>query len=184
MTVPMQDQERGSGASKRRPEPRYLAIGRVVRPFGLRGELKVELMTDYPEQLNRLHTVYVGPKAIPRQVEGVRLHRGAALFKLVGCDDRPDADALRGALVQIDRQEAVPLETDEYYEHQIIDLTVVEQDGTYLGKITDIIHTGANEVIVVVGPEGELLLPFIEPVVLDIDLDADRITVHVLEGLR
>ncbi len=184
MTVPMQDQKRGSGASQRRPEPRYLAIGRVVRPFGVRGEVKVELMTDYPDQLGRLRTVYIGPEAIPWQVEGVRLHRGAALFKLSGCADRTDAEALRGALVQINRQEAVPLEKDEYYEHQIIGLTVVEQDDTYLGKITEVIHTGANEVIVVTGPEGELLLPFIEPVVLDIDLDADRVTVHVLEGLR
>lgn len=182
--VPIQDQEQGSGASKRRPEPRYLAIGRIVRPFGIRGELKVKLMTDYPEQLDRLRTVYVGPEAVPWQIEGLRLHHGAALFKLVGCDDRTGADTLRGALVQITRKEAMPLETDEYYEHHIINLSVVERDGTYLGKITEIIHTGANEVIVVVGPEGELLLPFIESVVLDIDLDADRITVHVLEGLR
>jgi 16S rRNA processing protein RimM len=78
----------------------------------------------------------------------------------------------------------VPLEADEYYEHQIIGMTVVELDGTLLGKVTEIIDTGANDVYVVTGPDGELLLPAIESAVLEIDLDADRMVVHVMEGLR
>jgi 16S rRNA processing protein RimM len=159
-------------------------VGRVVRPFGLRGELKVELLTDYPEQLGRLRTVYLGPQEEPRTVEGLRLHKGAALFKLAGCDDRTTAEALRGALVQITLEDAVPLEEDEYYEHQIVGMAVVEQDGTPLGKIREIISTGANDVYLVVGPEGQVLLPAIESVILEIDLDADRMVVNVLEGLR
>jgi 16S rRNA processing protein RimM len=176
--------DRGSGASRRRPEPHYLAIGRVARPFGLGGELKVDLLTDYPEQLVRLRTVYLGSEVEPWEVEGVRLHKGGALFKLSGCDDRDAADVLRGALVQIAREDAVPLEEGEYYEHQIVGMTVVEQDGTLLGKVTEIISTGANDVYVVVGPDGELLLPAIESVILEIDLDADRMVVHMMEGLR
>jgi 16S rRNA processing protein RimM len=156
----------------------------VVRPFGLRGELKVELLTDYPEQLGRLHTVYLGPQAEPWAVEGVRLHKGAALFKLTGCDDRTAAEALRGALVQIALEDAVPLEEGEYYEHQIVGLKVVGEDGTLLGKITEVISTGANDVYLVVGPGGELLLPAIESVILEIDLQADQMVVHLLEGLR
>jgi len=156
----------------------------VARPFGLGGELRVDLLTDYPEQLVRLRTVYLGPEAQPWKVEGVRLHKGGALFKLSGCNDRNAADALRGALVQIAREDAVPLEEGEYYEHQIVGMTVVEQDGTLLGKVSEIISTGANDVYVVVGPEGELLLPAIESVILEIDLDADRMVVHMMEGLR
>jgi 16S rRNA processing protein RimM len=184
MMISTQGQDRGSGSHKRRPEPRFLAIGRVVRPFGIRGELKVELLTEYPEQLGRLRTVYLGPQAEPRTVEGVRLHQDAALFKLVGCDDRTTAEALRGVLVQIAWEDAVPLEEDEYYEHQIVGLTVVEEDGTLLGRVTEIISTGANDVYVVVGPEGELLLPAIESVILEIDLEADQMVVHMLDGLR
>jgi 16S rRNA processing protein RimM len=184
MRAPTQDQDRGSGAPKRRPEPRHLAIGRVTRPFGLRGELKVEVLTEYPDQLGRLRTVYLGPQAKPWTVEGVRLHRGAALFKLAGCDDRTSAEALRGALVQIALEDAVPLEHGEYYEHQIVGMTVAEEDGTHLGKVTKIISTGANDVYVVVGPDGELLLPAIESVILEIDLGADRMVVRVMEGLR
>jgi 16S rRNA processing protein RimM len=76
------------------------------------------------------------------------------------------------------------LGADEYYEYQIVGMTVVEQDGTLLGKVTEIIDTGANDVYVVVGPDGELLLPAIESAILEIDLDADRMVVHVMEGLR
>ena len=184
MTSATKESDQGSGASRRRPEPHYLAIGHVVRPFGLRGELRVQLLTEYPERLVRLRTVYLGPEVEPWTVEGVRLHQEAALFKLVGCDDRTSADTLRGALVQITLEDAVPLEEDEYYEHQIVGITVMEEDGTLLGKVTEIINTGANDVFVVVGPDGELLLPAIESVILEIDLDADRMVVHVLEGLR
>ena len=180
----VKERNRGSGASRRRPEPHYLAIGRMGRPFGLCGELRVQLLTEYPEQLGRLRIVYLGPRMEPWEVEGVRLHKGAALFKLVGCDDRTTAETLRGALVQIAREDAVSLEEDEYYEHQIVGMTVVEEDGTLLGRVTEIISTGANDVYVVVGPDGELLLPAIESVILEIDLDADRMVVHVLEGLR
>lgn len=182
--ISTQGQDRGSGSHKRRPEPRFLAVGRVVRPFGIRGELKVELFTEYPEQLGRLRTVYLGPQAEPQMIEGVRLHQDAALFKLSGCDDRTTAEALRGVLVQIAWEDAVPLEEDEYYEHQIVGLTVVEEDGTLLGRVTEIISTGANDVYVVVGPEGELLLPAIESVILEIDLEADQMVVHMLDGLR
>jgi 16S rRNA processing protein RimM len=184
MRVPSQDQDRGSGASRRRPEPRYLAVGRIVRPFGLRGELKAEVLTAHPEQLGRLRTVYLGPQAEPWAIEGVRVRRRAVYLKLSGCDDHTAAEALRGALLQIALEDAVPLEEDEYYEHQIVGMTVVEEDGTPLGKVTEIISTGANDVYVVVGPDGELLLPAIESVILEIDLEADRMVVHVMEGLR
>jgi 16S rRNA processing protein RimM len=146
--------------------------------------LKVQLMTDSQEQLGRLRTVYLGLEAQPWKVEAIRLQKGAALFKLTGCDDRTTAEALRGALVQISREDAVPLEENEYYEHQIVGITVVEEDGKLLGKVVEIIHTGANDVYVVRGPDGELLLPAIESVILEIDLEIDRMVVHVMAGLR
>jgi len=178
------DHNQGSDATSRRPEPEFLAIGRVARPFGVQGELKVALLTEHPEQLDRLHTIYLGPAIEPWTVKRVRLHGETALFKLVGCDDRTTADTLRGMLVQITRADAVPLEDDEYYEHQIIGMRVIQDNGTDLGQVKEIIYTGANDVYVVAGPTGELLLPAIQSVILEIDLDADRMTVHVLDGLR
>jgi 16S rRNA processing protein RimM len=168
-----------------RPEPRYLAIGRIDRPFGVKGELKVSLLTSYPEELGRLETVYVGPHVEPWKVENVRLHKGAALFKLAGCKDRDAAEMLRGQLMQISIEDALPLEDEEYYEFQIIGMRVVEEDGTSLGKVVEIIDTrGANDVYVVTGPEGEILLPAIESVILEIDLEKDQMIVRLMEGLR
>jgi 16S rRNA processing protein RimM len=184
MTTMAKEGDRGSGASQRRPEPNYLAIGRVARAFGLRGELRVTLLTEYPERLGQLQIVYLGSQTEPWKVESVRLHKEAALFKLFGCDDRTAAESLRGMLVQVAREDAVPLEEGEYYEHQIVGIKVVEEDGTLLGKVTEIINTGANDVYVVIGADGELLLPAIESVILDIDLDADQMVVHLMDGLR
>ncbi len=184
MTSLARKENRGSGASRRRPEPQYLAIARVARPFGVRGQLKIELLTEYPDQLDRLHTVYLGPQAQPRTVEEMRLHKEAALIKLAGCDDRDAAEALRGMLVQIALEDAVPLNEDEFYEHQIIGMDVIEDSGAYLGQVTEILSTGANDVYVVIGPEGELLLPAIHSVILEIDLEADQMTVHLIDGLR
>ncbi len=82
---------------QQQPEPRYLAVGRVQRPHGVCGELRVMVLTAYPEQLSRLKTLYLGQKQRPYPLEGVRLHQKAALIKLAGIDDRNAADELRGA---------------------------------------------------------------------------------------
>jgi 16S rRNA processing protein RimM len=113
------NRRRGSG-EERRPEPRYLAVGRVARPHGVRGELRVEILTDHPEHLPLRHYYFLAdPDRLdhPRQyaVEFARLHRDVLLLKLVGCDSRNEADKLRGALVQVRMEEAVPLEPGEYY---------------------------------------------------------------------
>ncbi|RMF30166.1 MAG: 16S rRNA processing protein RimM [Chloroflexi bacterium] len=179
-----QRRSRGSGTRKSRPEPRYLAIGRIVRPWGVRGELKMAVLTEYPERLLHLRRVYVGPYAVPYQVVSVRFHRKAAILRLVGCEDRETAETLRGQLVQVPLEEAVPLEEDEYYEHQILGLEVETPEGEWLGVVTEIITTGSNDVYVVQGPEGELLLPALEDVVLEVDLERGRLLVVVPEGLR
>lgn len=180
----MNHAKQGSEARQRPSEPCYLAVAQIVRPFGLRGELKAHVLTDYPEQLSRLSVVYVGLQEQAWGLESVRLHQGFAIFKLAGCDSREAAEELRGALVQVALQDAVPLEEGEFYEHQIIGMTVIEQDGSVLGQLSEILVTGANDVYIVRGPQGELLLPAIQEVILDIDPDLNQMTVHLLPGLR
>ena len=171
--------------------PRYLVIGRVARPWGVRGEVKVEIITDFPDRFSRLRKVYLGPQAMPFTVEGFRLHKGMALLKLKGCHDRTAIERLRGQLVQIPIEEAVPLEQDEYYEHQIVGLAVWTTGGEHLGTVDEVIPTGSNDVYVVRGqacPEDsrrgrEILIPAIEDVVLEIDLAEGRMVVELMEGL-
>lgn len=163
--------------------PRYLVIGRVARPWGIQGEVKVEIMTDFPDRFSLLRRVHLGPQAVPFALEGFRLHGGAALLKLEGYHDRTSVEKLRGQLVQIPIEEAMPLEQDEYYEHQIVGLAVWTVAGEYLGTVGEVISTGANDVYVVRGQGWEVLIPAIEGVVLEINLAQGRLVVELMEGL-
>ncbi len=163
--------------------PRYLVIGRVARPWGTRGEVKVEIMTDFPDRFSLLRKVYLGPEAVPFALEGFRLFKGTALLKLEGCHDRTAVEKLRGQWVQIPIEEAVPLEQDEYYEHQIVGLAVWTAGGEHLGTVDEVISTGSNDVYVVQGEGREILIPAIEDVVLEISLAQGRMIVELMEGL-
>lgn len=162
----------------------WLAVGRVLRPHGVRGELVLEVMTDFPERLAEKETVYVGDAAAPHALCRVRLHRGRLLIQLEDCLSLEAAEALRGQLVQIKETQAAPLPPGQYYQHQIIGLEVVSESGENLGQVTEILETGANDVYVVAGPSGEVLLPALRSVILQVDLEAHRMVVHVPEGLR
>jgi 16S rRNA processing protein RimM len=161
-----------------------LAVGRVVRPHGVRGELLVESLTDFPEHLAEVDIVYVGDEAEPHPLAAARLHRDQLLLRLADCTDRDSAEQYRGQLVQIEARAAAPLPPGTYYHHQLIGCRVVSDDGDDLGELVDILETGANDVYVVATPDGELLLPAIQTVILDIDLAERRITAHLIEGLR
>jgi 16S rRNA processing protein RimM len=168
----------------RQSEPGYLAVGRIVRPWGVRGELKVKILTEDPARFERLETVYVGLRFVPYRLERARLHHGAVLLKLAGCDDRNAAEALRGLLVQIAMEDALPLEEGDYWFHQILGLEVWTSEGDLLGVVQEVLETGANDVYVVRGRGGrERLIPALKSVVLDIDLASGRMSVELPEGL-
>jgi 16S rRNA processing protein RimM len=173
---------RGSG-KQRVPEPRFLAIARVVKPWGVHGDLKLEVLTGFPDQVERLKRVYLGSKAVPHDVARFHWHGDELLLQLADVRDRNAAERLRDQLVQIPRGEAVPLKPGEYYEHQILGLYVTTSEGEPLGQVVEVLATGANDVYVVRGPRGEVLLPARIEVVRSIDLEAGRMTVTLLPGL-
>ncbi len=167
-----------------RPEPSYLAVGRVVRPHGVRGELRVEILTDYPERLPELEHVYVGPRRKPHKVRQVRLHGDVMLLTLEGITDRNAAEALRGALIEIPVTDAAPVKEDEYYHYQLVGVRVETEAGESLGGIVEVLSLPqANDVFVVQGPRGEILIPAIREVVVDLDLEAERMIIRPLPGL-
>lgn len=179
--------DRGSGRA-RVPEPHYLVVGRVLRPHGVRGEVRVEIVTDYPERLGQRTCFYLAlpdsPAAVRRYtVEAQRWHKGLLLLKLRDCDDRNCAEELRGMLVQIPIEEAVPLEEGEYYDFQLSNVRVEMENGEWLGQIVEVLETGANDVYVVRGPRGEVLLPAVREVILEIDLESRRMLVRPLPGM-
>jgi 16S rRNA processing protein RimM len=183
------ERDEGSGERKGTPEPRFLAVGQVVGVHGLRGELKVKILTDDPERFALLDRVYVGPdgaEPLPRALEGSRPHKGQVLLKLGGCNDRNTADTFRGCLIQIRREEAISLEEGQYHEYQILGLQVRTVSGENLGEIVEIIYTGANEVYVVEGPDAgtpQILIPAIKDVILEVDLEGGQMLVELPQGL-
>lgn len=172
------------GSESEHSEPRFLVIGQVTKPHGVRGEVRVMPHTDLPERFGWLEAVYVG-EAPPVQVavDSARVHKGFVLLKLAGCDNRDEAQKLRGKLLQIPEDQAIPLEENEYFLHDVVGLSVETEDGTELGAITEVIETGANNVFVVKGSKGEVLIPDTDEVVVDIDFEQNRMIIHPLPGL-
>ena len=162
----------------------FLAVGRVSRPHGLRGELLLSSLTDFPEHLATLETVYLGEAAAPHNLVRVRNQRGQLIIQLADCRTRESAEAFRGQVVQIKAEAAAPLPPGLYYHHQLIGLAVYTEAGEHLGELVEVLETGANDVYVVRGEQGELLLPVIPTVILATDVETRRMTVHLLDGLR
>jgi len=174
-----------SGRDK--PELRYLAIGRVVRAHGVRGEVSVTVLTDFPERFESAQWVYLGNEyeASPYRLEGCRWHKKNVLLTLAGISDRDQAGQLRGQFVQIPIEDAIPLPDGSYYLYQLLGLAVITQDGTDLGIVSDILETGANDVYVVRNEDTdtELLVPAIPDIVKAINIDEGRIVVELISGL-
>ena len=166
-------------------EPRFIAIGRIVRPHGIRGEVAVEVLTDFPERFDTIEVVYLGDslKAETWQVTGARWHTARVLLSLRGCEDRTAAERLRGLLVQVPIEEAMSLPEDEYYPYELIGLDVVTNEGEDLGRVSELLFTNANDVYVVVGPRGQILLPASADVIMHVALDEGQIVVRLMEGL-
>jgi 16S rRNA processing protein RimM len=164
--------------------PDLTTLGRILRPHGVRGELVVEAGAEAGADLAEAETVFVGDPPVPHRLAGARWHRGRLLIRLAGCDDRDAAEAYRGLPLAVENAELPPLPPGTYYQRQIIGLGVVTDAGEALGQITSIIETGANDVYVVQGEAGEVLIPAAPGVVLKVDLEAGVMTVHLLEGLR
>jgi len=169
--------------------PDYLVIGEVLRPHGVQGELRIRILTDYPERIAELPTVYLGadvesPNLKPYPVAGMRMHQNYGLLRLKGIDNRDKADRLRGQLIMVDIDHAVPLEEGEFYLYELLGLEVRTEEGETLGTISEVIETGANDVYVVDSPRyGEVLIPVTEETVLETNIAAGIVIVRLPEGL-
>jgi len=178
------DADKNQRGSAEDAEPRFLVIGEVIKPHGVRGEVRVRPHTDLPERFTWLEVVYIGKESPrPMTVTAVRLHQGLVLLKLDGIDSRDDAETLRGAWLQVPEADAIPLEEGEYFLYQLEGLAVVTDAGRALGVVVEILETKANNVLVVKGPLGEVLIPDIDDVVDVVDLENGRIVIKPMPGL-
>ena len=162
-------------------DSQFIAVGRVVTVCGVRGEVKVEVMTDFPGRFSPQEKVYIKGRAVT--IEQSRWHRGRVILKLATIDRVEDATELRGQFLEVPQSQIRPLQNGEYYQFQILGLEVWTTEGELLGRIAHILPTGSNDVYVVPSKHGELLIPAIEDVVISVDLAKGRIVIELIEGL-
>lgn len=165
-----------------------MAVGHIVGVHGLRGEVKVDLYTDYPERFAPGEQLMLGADLVEVEIAAVRPHKEFLLIRFEGIEDRNAADQLRGLWLFIDENLAAELEEGAYWIHDLIGLRVVGEDAVELGELVDVLITGANDVYVVrlaagVQRQQELLLPAIPEVIKAVDLDKGVMIVRLLDGL-
>lgn len=154
----------------------------MVKPHGLRGEVWVELNTDFPERLPEWEQMELVGRTGGRAVRVERVHGitgGRAIIKLSGVNDRDAAEAVRGARLEVEATDVPPLPEGEFYDFEIIGLRVVTSGGQDLGRVQQILRTGANDVY----ETERALIPAIADVVRTIDLERGQIVVEEIEGL-
>jgi 16S rRNA processing protein RimM len=163
------------------PPETPVTVGRIVAPHGIRGEVKVEPLSDFPQRFEAGSVLWL--RDSPCTVERGRWQGRTVILKLEGVETRNEAEALRGKELTV--PEAIELNDDGvYYLHDIVGLQVEDQGGAALGSLAEVLSTGATDVYVVRGDRGELLLPALDDVILDIDLTNRRIVVEVPEGIE
>lgn len=165
---------------------KYFEVGQIVNTFGIKGLVKVNPFTDDAERFEELKTVYICKKNEMQKVEieEVKYHKNMVLLKIKGIDNMNDAEKVKGLYLKIDRKDAKKLPKDTYFIADLIGLNVYTDEDEYLGKVEDIFSTGANDVYVVKNDEGkQILLPSIPEVLKTIDLEKEKIIVHILQGL-
>jgi len=163
-----------------------LLIGEIVAPFGVRGQVKVRAYTAQIEHLRRhIRSVYVGAERREYTLGKIIEHKpGLLVIALGGVATRDAAEALRGQEIAIRESDAAPLEAGEYFIHQLYGLTVVAEDGATIGRVREVLETGANDVLVVARPDqSDALIPMIHDVVQNLDIPGGRVVVRLIEGL-
>jgi 16S rRNA processing protein RimM len=164
-----------------------LVVARIGRAHGIKGEVTVEVRTDEPELRLAPGAVLATEPAStgPLTIETGRVHSGRLILRFEGVSDRTGAEALRNTLLiaEIDPEE-LPEEEDEYYDHQLMDLDVVTKDGEEVGRITEISHLPSQDLFIVERPDGsEVMIPFVESIVIEIDLEEQRAVIDPPPGL-
>ena len=165
---------------------KQLQVGVISSTHGVRGEVKVFPTTDDVTRFRQLKKVYLdtGREMLPLEIQNVKFFKQFAILKFKGIDNINDIEKYRGKSLMIDREDAVDLDEDEYFIADMIGMKVCTEDGSEFGTLKDVMETGANGVYIIDSLEhGEVLIPAIRECILDVDMDEERMTIHLMEGL-
>lgn len=165
---------------------KMLQVGVISSTHGIRGEVKVFPTTDDPARFKLLKNVILdtGREQIPLEIRGVKFFKQFVIVKFKGIDNINEIEKYKGKSLLVNREDAVALEEDEYYIADVIGMQVNTEDGIMFGVLKDVMETGANDVYIVETEDGkEVLLPAIKECILDVDVEAMKMTIHLMDGL-
>ena len=163
-----------------------LEIGQIVNTFGIKGFVKVNPWVNDVTRFDDLKKVYIKIRKEQKEleIEEVKYHKNQVLIKFKGIETIEQAEQFRNAIIEIDREDAIPLEEGEYFIADLLESEVFTDEGEKLGILEDIYNTGSSDIYVVKNELGKsILLPRIDDVIKEIDVENKKIIVHLLEGL-
>jgi 16S rRNA processing protein RimM len=161
-------------------------VGKIIRPHGVRGEVNIYPLTDWPEKFVNLNSFYLESREGKGKwvdVDNLRLRENRIIAKFSGIDDRNAAEVIRGFLLKIRKEECHPLPKDTYYIFDLIGLLVKTDKGEELGKITDVIRMPAQDVYIVDVGGRETMIPAVKEYIKKVDIAAGEIIVKIIDGL-
>lgn len=163
-----------------------LQVGAITQTHGIRGEVKVFPTTDDPARFKKLKEVIVeyGKRRETLTIEGAKFFKQFVILKFKGYDSINDVEKMKGAKLLVDREHAVRLRRNEYFVADLIGMHVITDTEEDFGIITDVLQTGANDVYVIERADAsEVLIPAIKECVLQVDMESNTVTIHVMDGL-
>jgi len=169
------------------PSPgELLAVGEILKPFGIQGDVTVRPMTDFPLRFKKLERAFLGKR--PSQVTEVRLERvrvetRGIRLRIVGVGDRTGATQLVGSMLFVDEEHRVRIRRGTYFIHDIVGVTVVDERGDEVGTVGEVLKMPAHDVYVIRGKGPEILLPAVKEFVLALDIRAKTMRVRLIEGM-
>lgn len=162
-------------------------VGKIVNTHGIRGDVKVVRITDFAERFELGNTLYVvkeGEQPIQLTIDRHRVHKGFDIIHFSGYDNINDIESFKGSFLKIAEEQLTNLAEGEYYYHEIIGCTVYDVQGDKIGNVTEILSPGANDVWVVKRAQGkDVLIPYIDDIIVEIDIEQKKIVIDPLEGL-
>lgn len=164
-----------------------IAIGRITKPQGLAGEVRISPLTDFPERFKSLESLYLTRRNLvsSRKIEAVRYANKNIIIKFDGIDSRTEAESLVGWTLNVEDHQAVELPEDTFFIHDVIGATVYSDDEEKIGIVGDVYQLPANDLLVVKNDDKgkEYLIPVVDEFLKEIDLEEKKIIVHVMDGL-
>ncbi|PEA55244.1 ribosome maturation factor RimM [Bacillus pseudomycoides] len=168
---------------------KWFNVGKIVNTHGVRGEVRVVSRTDFPEERYKVgNTLYIwqekGAEPLAVKITSHRSHKSFDLLTFEGYNNVNEVEQWKGSLLKVPEDQLGELAEGEYYYHEIIGCTVVTEEGETIGTIKEVLSPGANDVWVIKQPKGQdILIPYIEEVVLQVNINEQLVTIHVMEGL-